>query len=42
MEPFNHTESRHTANCLVIKNQKVSAIGIGYKYSMINKNFCYG
>ena len=33
MVPFNHTESRYTPNCLVIKKQKVNVIRIGYKYS---------
>ena len=31
MVPFNHTESRYTPNCLVIKRQKVNVIRIGYK-----------
>ena len=41
MVQFNHTESRYTTNCLLIKKQKVNVIRIGYKYSKTNKNFFY-
>ena len=39
MVSFNHTESRYTPNCFVIKKKKVNVISLGYKYSKINKNF---
>ena len=37
--PFNHTESRYTQNCLVIKKQKVNVMRIGFKHSKINNYF---
>ena len=39
MALFNHTKSRYTPNCLLIKKQKVNVIRIGYKYSKINRIF---